>query len=66
MSPQCVHIVVSAVEAWGEADVSVKELEETIADVLAQMCGQGGEAHTLSEMESRCALLRSEIHEVGL
>ena len=24
MSPQCVHIVVSAVEAWGEADVHVK------------------------------------------
>ena len=32
--------------------------------MLAQMCGQGGEAQTLSEMESRCALLRSEIQEV--
>ena len=42
----------------------LQELEDTVADVLAQMCGQGGEAQTLSEMESRCALLRREIREV--
>ena len=37
MSPQCVHIVVSAVEAWGGADVTSQQLEETIADVLSQV-----------------------------
>lgn len=37
MSPQCEHIVVKAVESWGAADVHVKELEDTIVDVLAQV-----------------------------
>jgi hypothetical protein len=37
MSPQCVHIVVSAVESWGAADVTAQQLEDTITDVLSQV-----------------------------
>ena len=37
LSPQCEHIVVSAVQSWGSADVSVKDLEDTIIDVLSQV-----------------------------
>lgn len=37
LSPQCEHIVVSAVQSWGGADVSVKELEDTVTDVLSQV-----------------------------
>ena len=36
-SPQCEHIVVDAVQSWGGADVTVGELEDTIADVLLQV-----------------------------
>jgi hypothetical protein len=36
-TPQCDQIVVQAVESWGGADVTVKELEDTITDVLAQV-----------------------------
>ena len=35
--PQCEHIVVQAVKSWGGADVTVAELEDTLADVLSQM-----------------------------
>ena len=37
LSPQCEHIVVSAVQSWGGADVTVKELEDTITEVLSQV-----------------------------
>lgn len=37
LSPQCEHIVVSAVKSWGGADVTVKDLEDTIIDVLSQV-----------------------------
>lgn len=37
LSPQCEHIVVSAVQSWGGADVTVKDLEDTITDVLSQV-----------------------------
>ena len=37
LSPQCEHIVVQAVKSWGGADVTVAELEDTIADVLLQV-----------------------------
>jgi len=36
-SPQCMHIVVKAVEKWGGADVLPQGLEDTIEDVLAQV-----------------------------
>jgi hypothetical protein len=37
LSPQCEHIVVAAVQSWGGADVTVKDLEDTIIDVLSQV-----------------------------
>jgi hypothetical protein len=37
LSPQCENIVVSAVQSWGGADVTVKELQDTITDVLSQV-----------------------------
>ena len=37
LSPQCEHIVVSAVKKWGGADVTVNDLEDTIKDVLSQV-----------------------------
>lgn len=65
LSPQCEHIVVSAVQSWGGADVTVKELQDTITDVLSQMLTSGvGEENTLTEMEAKCALLRGELQEV--
>lgn len=36
-SPQCEHIVVEAVRSWGGKDVRPVELEDTIADVRAQV-----------------------------
>jgi len=63
-SPQCEHIVVGAVEKWGGAEVSVSELEDTIADVLSQMSGIGGEEHILSDLEAKCTVLRREVDEV--
>lgn len=64
MSPQCEHIVVSAVQSWGSADVTVQQLRDTVSDVLAQMSDSGGEQQTLKEMELRCADLRLELQEV--
>jgi hypothetical protein len=56
--------VVGAVEKWGGAEVSVSELEDTIADVLSQMSGIGGEEHILSDLEAKCTVLRREVDEV--
>ena len=64
MSPQCEHIVVSAVSTWGAADVTVDQLRDTIGDVLNQMIGMGGDESTLREMESKCAILKGELSEV--
>lgn len=73
--PQCEHIVVSAVQAWGGADVTVAELEDTIADVLSQMTGlnggmtseeDSGVGPEPSELEEKCTQLRIEISEVLL
>ena len=61
MSPQCEHIVVSAVQGWGAADVAVDQLRDTITDVLQQMSDMGGDAATLRDMEERCAVLRLEL-----
>lgn len=36
-SAQCENILVDAVKSWGKADVTFKELEDTIGDVLAQV-----------------------------
>lgn len=63
-SPQCEYIVVGAVEKWGGAEVTVPELEDTIADVLSQMSGIGGEEHILSDLEAKCTVLRREVGEV--
>ena len=64
VSPQCEHIVVSAVQSWGGADVKVSDLEATITDVLEQMGANAeGEAQR-NEIESRCALMRLELSEV--
>lgn len=63
-SPQCEYIVVGAVEKWGGAEVTVPELEDTIADVLSQMSGIGGEEHILSDLEAKCTVLRREVDEV--
>lgn len=37
LSPQCEHIVVSAVQKWGGADVRAQELQDTITDVLSEV-----------------------------
>lgn len=37
LSPQCENIIVSAVQSWGGADVTVKDLDDTITDVLSQV-----------------------------
>jgi len=63
-SPQCEHIVVGAVAKWGGAEVTVPELEDTIADVLSQMSGIGGEEDILSDLEAKCTVLRREVGEV--
>lgn len=64
VSPQCEHIVVSAVQSWGGADVKVSDLEATITDVLEQMgTNAEGEAQR-NEIEARCALMRRELSEV--
>lgn len=65
--PQCEHIVVQAVKSWGGADVTVAELEDTLADVLSQMQASGstGLPHE-SDIETLCANIRTDIGEVLL
>ena len=36
-TPQCMHIVVEPVQRWGAADVTPKELQDTIDDVMSQV-----------------------------
>lgn len=36
-SPQCENIIVAAVQSWGGKDVRPQELEDTIADIRAQV-----------------------------
>lgn len=62
--PQCEHIIIPGVGAWGGADVEVDELRETITDVLAQMSEVGGDPDTLEELEAKCATLRWELDSV--
>lgn len=65
LSPQCEHIVVKAVYSWGGADVTVKDLEATIIDVLEQMTSDKIESGSSnSEIQARCADLQREIEEV--
>ncbi len=65
LSPQCEHIVVKAVHSWGGADVTVKDLEATIIDVLEQMTSDTIEIGGInSEIQARCADLKREIEEV--
>ena len=62
--PQCEHIVVSAVQSWGSADVRAEDLKVTITDVLMQMTGSGGDQANHDEMREKCAVLESELQEV--
>ena len=61
-SPQCEFIVVEPVKVWGGADVVVADLEATIDDILQQMSTDG--TNGISDLESKCAVLRKEIREV--
>lgn len=63
-SPQCEHIQVAGVAAWGGADVNVEDLEATIDDVLAQMNDGGEEQTSLLDLQQQCRVLRGEIQEV--
>ena len=77
-SPQCEHIVVAAVPSWGGKDVRPHELEDTIADIRAQvhsfnsqynidmvqMCGFGEDEGTRNEMELKCQVLLKELQQV--
>lgn len=63
-SPQCEHIVVEAVKSWGGKDVRPAELEDTIADVRAQMCGFGEDELTRGEMDTKCQVLLEELKQV--
>ena len=57
--------MVKAVHSWGGADVTVKDLEATIIDVLEQMTSDTIESGGInSEIQARCADLKREIEEV--
>lgn len=64
LSPQCEHIVVQAVQSWGGADVTVKDLEATIIDVLEQMTSDIESGGVNTEIQARCADLKRELEEV--
>lgn len=61
-SPQCEHIVVQAVESWGGPDVTIKEIQDTITDIISQM--QGGEDDIRQEIEEKSTVLRREVEEI--